>query len=73
MKVEIIAGKYKAADGEGWYKRGDKVELPEDEGNAAISAGVAKRIGEPTAPQPPAAAPVETPEQEPRRGRPPRE
>lgn len=71
MKVEIITGKYKPANYDGWYKRGDIVELPDSEANAAISGGAAKAIGESPSPQP--AAPAEPAYTEPRRGRPAKE
>jgi hypothetical protein len=70
MKVEVITGKYKPENADGWVKRGEQVELPDAEATAAIDNGAAKAIGE-SSPQPP--APAEPAYAEPRRGRPAKE
>jgi len=65
MKVEIITGKYKPEKADGWVKRGEQVELPDEEAQSAIINGAAKAIGESPSPHPPANEPYV----EPRRGR----
>jgi len=64
MKVKIITGKYKPAEGDVWYKTDEVVDLPEAEGMAAIVANVAVVLEVPTVQ--PVIPPIE--ESSPRRG-----